>query len=152
MIWVFSEIFSPLGTLSPVSFFVSQCVYVCLGSICVCVCVLGRSCVRRRSCYALKLLCLFLTAASNSSHVYARAHRCVCEHVVTCVDVYTVCLNCCVITERIQYWQSNRKHVFFFWLAASVDVFSSDPIHSRIQINFIAREIFFYSKLSLCSL
>lgn len=104
----------------------------------MCVCVLGRSCVRGRLCCALKLLCLFLTAASNSSHVYVRVHRCVCEHVVACVDVYTVCLNCCVITERIQYWQSNRKHVFFFDWLPSVDVFSSDPITSA---DFFLRSI-----------
>lgn len=91
-------------------------VCVCVFRLHLCVCVLGRSCVRGRLCCALKLLCLFLTAASNSSHVYVRVHRCVCEHVVACVDVYTVCLNCCVITERIQYWQSNRKHILFDWL------------------------------------
>lgn len=154
-IWVFSEIFSPLGTLSPVSFFVSQCVYVCLGSICVCVCVLGRSCVRGRSCCALKLLCLFLTAASNSSHVYVRACIDVCVSTWSLVLTYTLYVWIVVWLRRGFNIGSQIENLFFFWLAAQCGRFQLRSNYlSRFffKINFIAREIFFYSKLSLCSL
>lgn len=73
--------------------------------------------------------------------VYVRTHRCVCVSTWSLVLTYTLYVVNCCITERIQYWQSNRKHVFF--------LIGCQCGHFQLRSNSFKNSDQFYSKRNI---